>query len=204
MLFETRCAGCDRPGNPVCTTCRFALVGPSPWVGASGVIAAVPFAGRARDVILGSKSRNRRAVGRHLAGLLVNRLIESGRLDDVDVVTFAPTAADRQSKRKLDQGEFIARAVGSQLGLPVRPLLDRHDQEREMGRSQVERCGGPSFAARLKLEGLGVLIVDDVVTTGATLREARRALEVAGAHVECAAVAATPAPAARGLVGCAA
>ncbi|MEM1335294.1 MAG: ComF family protein, partial [Actinomycetota bacterium] len=63
MLFETRCAGCDRPGAVICTTCRFALVGSMPPSSAAGVIAAVAFAGRPRDVLLGMKYRNRRAVG---------------------------------------------------------------------------------------------------------------------------------------------
>ena len=74
----TRCAGCDAPGAPVCTTCRFALVGRSPRPQSHGVHAAVPFTGRARDVVLGLKYRNRRQVGRHLAGLVVNQIVEHG------------------------------------------------------------------------------------------------------------------------------
>jgi len=201
MLFETRCAGCDRPGAPICTTCRFALVGPAPRPDAHGVIAAIPFAGRARDVVLGFKYRNRRAVGRHLAGLLVNRLIESGELDQIDVVTWAPTSSSRRRERGFDQGELIARTVGRQLGLPVRRLLDRRDHDRQTGRSRVERLAGPSFVARPGLDGFGVLVVDDVVTTGATLRQARAALERVGARVCCAAVAATPAPVSALLAG---
>ena len=201
MLFETRCAGCDRAGAPICTTCRFALVGPAPRLDAGGVVAAVPFAGRARDVVLGFKYRNRRAVGRHLAGLLVNRLVESGQLDQVDVVTWAPTSASRRRERGFDQGELIARTVGRQLGLPVRRLLDRRDHDRQTGRSRAQRLSGPSFAARPGIDGVGVLVIDDVVTTGATLGQARSALEQAGARVCCAAVAATPAPVSNILVG---
>ncbi len=61
MMFQTRCAGCDAPGVAVCTTCRFALLGPRPpGRCADGIHAALPFAGVARDVVLGLKYRNRR------------------------------------------------------------------------------------------------------------------------------------------------
>ncbi|MEX2626117.1 MAG: hypothetical protein WD225_04495, partial [Ilumatobacteraceae bacterium] len=88
MLLQSRCAGCDRPGVPLCRTCRIALVaagGPAgrpPSGGAPGtgdrVLAAVSFTGRARDVVLGFKYRNRRQLAGHLAGLLVNRLLAAG------------------------------------------------------------------------------------------------------------------------------
>ena len=74
MMFETRCAGCERPGAAICTTCRIALIGRLPQTQEHEVIAAVPFAGRARDVVLSLKYRNRRQVARHLGSLLVNRL----------------------------------------------------------------------------------------------------------------------------------
>ena len=77
-MLQIRCAGCDAPGAAVCTTCRFALLGPRPQPGGHGVRAAVPFTGRARKVVLGLKYRNRRQVARHLAGLVVNAIVASG------------------------------------------------------------------------------------------------------------------------------
>ena len=125
MIFETRCAGCGKPGAPVCRTCRFALLGPAPRDASHGVIAAVAFTGRARRVVLGWKYRNRRSVSRHLAGLIVNRLLAVRAQHDLDIVTWAPTSRKRRRERGFDQGEFLARAVARQLGLPCRRLLDR-------------------------------------------------------------------------------
>ncbi len=194
MLFQIRCAGCDIPGAAVCTTCRFALLGPRPQPGADGVVAAVPFAGRARQVVLGLKYRNRRQVARHLAGLVVNAIVVAGDHRDVDVVTWAPTSDARRRTRGFDQGELVARHVARQLGVPCRRLLTRSGPGvPQTGQTRVARLHGPEFAARPGLDGRRVIVVDDVVTTGATLRAAAAALRHAGAaDPRLYAVAATP------------
>jgi predicted amidophosphoribosyltransferase len=199
MMFLTRCAGCDTPGPVICTTCRFALLGPRPRSAAHGVHAAVPFAGRARDVVLGLKYRNRRQVARHLAGLVVNALVANGDHDRIDLVTWAPTSAARRRSRGFDQGELVAGYVARQLGVPSRRVLDRSgDAGPQTGRSRAERLHGPSFRARPGLAGRSVLVVDDVVTTGATLRSAASALRRSGVgEVLLYAVAATPVGAVR-------
>ena len=78
MIFTTRCAGCDAPGAPICRTCRFALVSRADPAGPTACSSPLPFSGRVRDVLLGFKYRNRRAIAGHLAGLLVNRLAAAG------------------------------------------------------------------------------------------------------------------------------
>ena len=195
-MFQTRCAGCDTPGPAVCTTCRFALVGRQARPAAHGVHAALAFTGRARDVVLGFKYRNRRQVGAHLAGLVVNRIVANGDQHRIDVVTWAPTSNARRHERGFDQGEVVARHVARQLGVPCRRLLDRHGRRSpsQTGRTRAERLHGVAFRARPGLAGRRVLVVDDVVTTGATLVAARRSLEEASvADVLLYAVAATPA-----------
>lgn len=193
MIFETRCAGCDKPGSVICTTCRFALLGRPPSDESSGVIVALAFTGRVRNIVLGMKYRNRRAVGRHLAGLVVNRLVEADVHRQLDVVTWAPTSAKRRRQRGFDQGELIAQVVARQLGLPCRRLLERSDSSTaQTGRTRSERLDGPRYRARPDIGGERVLVVDDVVTTGATLRSAAEALRQRGAEPVLAAVAQTP------------
>lgn len=155
----------------------------------------MPFVGRARDVVLGLKYRNRRRVARHLAGLVVNAVVaDIERPDRIDLVTWAPTSPARRRHRGFDQGELVARYVARQLRVPARRLLERSGHEpSQTGRTRRERLAGVSFRARPGLDGARVLVVDDVVTTGATLRSARRALAAAGAStVWLYAVAATP------------
>lgn len=196
MIFESHCAGCRRPGPVLCRTCRFVLAAPVGLPRDSEVVAAVPFAGRARDVLLGFKYGNRRQLAHHFAGLLVNRLLAEGvDLHQVDVVTWAPTSRRRRHQRGFDQAEVVARRVAAQLGLPCRRLLEREGAGTpQTGRDRVERLHGPTFRVSPAATGQRVLVIDDVVTTGSTLRSAAHALRRAGAiDVRRAAIATTPA-----------
>lgn len=198
MLFDSSCAGCGRRGPVLCRACRFALVAPGGLPirdHASDVVAAVPFAGRGRDVMLGFKYGNRRQLAHHFAGLLVRRMLVEG-LDpaDFDVVTWAPTSGARRRTRGFDQAEAVARRVALQLGLPCRRLLEREGHHAQTGRPRAERLHGPVFRAAPSAGGKRVLVIDDVVTTGSTLRSAAAALRAVGAAaVQRAAVATTPA-----------
>ena len=132
-------------------------------------------------MVLGLKYRNRRQVARHLAGLVVNAIVAAGDHHTVDVVTWAPTSDARRRSRGFDQGELVARHVARQLGVPCRRLLSRSGPTgTQTGRTRIERLHGPEFVARPGLEGRQVIVVDDVVTTGATLRAAAAALRHAG------------------------
>ena len=141
-----------------------------------GIRAAFRFEGVARDLIVALKFRQRRSA----AGVLATQMVRRLRLADVDVVTWAPTSARRVRRRGYDQAEVIARAVARQLGVPCRRLLYRSHGAPQTGKSRSERLVGPAFRARRPRSGLVVLVIDDVVTTGATLRTAAEALQAAG------------------------
>ena len=129
------------------------------------------------------------------------RLIAEGwrpspiRAAERTVVTWAPTTPERRAERGFDQAELVARHLAAMLGLPVRRLLRRTSSGHQTGSPRTVRLGGPVFVAR-PAQGLHVVVVDDVVTTGATFAAAIDALGRAGAAwVECVAVARTPSPA---------
>jgi ComF family protein len=200
MILSTRCAGCGRRGPVLCRTCRFALVARPAVAAPGGVIVATPYTGRVRDVLLGFKYHNRRAVARHVGGLLARRLVEVAPhgISRVDVVTWAATTSARRRQRGFDQAELVARAVAAQLGLPCRRLVEREaaSARAQTGRRRQERLDprtAPRFRVHPNVAGSRVLLVDDIVTTGSTLGAAEAALRGGGAaDVVKAAVAATP------------
>jgi predicted amidophosphoribosyltransferase len=146
--------------------------------GLDRLVVAFAYEGVARELVARVKYRNARAAVAWLADAMVERL---GREPPVDVVTWAPTTPARRRARGFDHAELLARAVGRRRGIPVRGLLTREPGPVQTGARRAERRCGPQLRARPAVGGRSVLLVDDVVTTGATLTAAAGALRRSGA-----------------------
>jgi len=103
-------------------------------------------------------------------------------------VTWAPLSRKRLRERGYDQAEILARGVGDQLSIPAVSLLEkvRHTQAQSDLKEESRRRANALNAYRLKpgavVAGKSVLLVDDVVTSGATLSKCARVLLQAGAE----------------------
>lgn len=152
----------------------------------ASAIAGRRYEGAARDVVADLKWRGRRSAARALGAELARTLAEAGVGGGataslrVDLVTWAPTSDRRRSRRGFDQAELVAREVARRLRLPCRRLLIRENALAQTGLDRERRLDNPRYRSR-RLKSAVVLLVDDVVTTGATLRAAATALRQGGA-----------------------
>lgn len=132
-----------------------------------------------------------KSYGRHLA----MKLLEQD-MADFDILTWVPVSPLRRLKRGYDQVELLARAVGRELGTPpVRLLRKIRNAPPQSGISgDAARRANVLGAYRVidpgRISGKRILLLDDVITTGATASECARVLLSDGAkQVNCAAVA---------------
>ncbi len=197
LVLPRHCAGCRRPGALLCPRCRAALAAvrprqarPDPCpAGLPATVAAAAYDDRVAGLLVAHKERGQLALTPVLGALLrgaVDLLAPAGA-----VLVPVPSSAAAVRARGHDHAWRLARAAARRDRLPVlaalratRPVAD------QAGLDAAARAANlrGALAARRPLPGLTVVVVDDVLTTGATLVEATRALRAAGADVLGAAV----------------
>ena len=129
-------------------------------------------------------------------GRLLAMRIQNQYPDGFDVLTWIPVSRLRKLRRGYDQVELLAKTVGRELGMTPTPLLRkvRHNRPQSGIHGEAERRANVLGVYRLtqgvEIAGKRILLLDDILTTGATAGEAARVLKTAGAkEVHCAAVA---------------
>jgi predicted amidophosphoribosyltransferase len=190
--FCWECGADARVGEPLCAACRSALrwLGPEP-VSAEGVEvwAPVAYEGPARALVRGLKYRG--AVG--LAEPMAAAICAGAPALDGALVP-VPLHPRRRRQRGYNQAERLAAAIARRSGLGVADCLARRGPAaaRQVGRGRSERLAGPPIETSGAVPE-GVVLVDDVCTTGATLAACAAALRGAGSrHVTAVAYARTP------------
>lgn len=170
-----------RPAGPppsLCPACRETL---PPYAGARS---CAVYEGAARDLVHHFKFERKARLHIPLAGLLGRCLSEAGGDWSPDVVTAVPLHPSRRRERGFDQSVLLARRLSRLLGLPYRSLLRKKrpapPQSLTGPESRRANVAG-AYAARSRRRVPGsVLLVDDVLTTGATVEECVKVLTEAG------------------------
>ncbi len=127
--------------------------------------------------------------------LIAMKILKEGL--SFDVLTWVPISKKRRAERGYDQSELIAKAIAKELAVPCIATLQktRHNLAQSLQPNAAARkanvLGAYSIASSLDLTDKQILLIDDIMTTGATLSECSRVLLTAGAkNVCCATMAA--------------
>lgn len=127
------------------------------------------------------KYRHFPAIGNMLGNLAASELYPTGFFSQTDVVVPVPMHFFKQAKRGYNQSYHIACGIGEATGLPVAASLRaRRPHRTQTALSREQRRDNTSelfkVTKTMQIEGKGVLLVDDVCTTGATLASAAEAI----------------------------
>ncbi len=200
LAFPGTCVGCRREGDPLCRACaprldvRLAAPAGVP-IGLPGELPApllqlewcAPFQGVARSALHAVKYGGERRLAIPLGAAIARRWARVGI--GATLVTHVPVHIDRARQRGYDQAELIARSAARSLALPHAALLVRgratiaqFDLDRADRATNVQGAFETRDATVATIVfGRWVLLIDDVVTTGATLAACAEALHAAGA-----------------------
>ncbi len=198
-----QCLSCLAEGSLLCEACRLSLVTPLPdrcygcgkasrqsatcksckrQSPLSHVWVATAYEGAPKDLVYKLKFGRANGAAGPLANILADRL---PLLESDILVTYVPTANARVRKRGYDQSRLIAKELAFARGWLCLPLLARLGSGRQVGASREKRLIQLQEAflpQKVKyIKDAHILLVDDVITTGATLEATAKQLKKAGA-----------------------
>jgi ComF family protein len=195
-LSGTRCPTCAGPCDTPDEPCLACVQTPSPF---TRMVAWGEYDDILRKAILAFKHHRHDELLEPLAARLAAKVCLEDWAARIDLVTAVPSHSIHRFRRGYTATELVGRRVAHSLRRPWRKTLRRHGVARQVGKTRRQRGllarNRFSVHPRAHLTGKRLLVIDDVWTTGATLRLAARALQRGGAHeVYGAALAAAPDP----------
>lgn len=185
LVFPSVCAGCGLPGAGVlCPACRPSRVHRPrmPIHGVAHLFASAAYGSGTSRALRTAKYQRRREVMLHLAADLAKALAPALRSGGITAIVPVPTAWRRRMERGFAAPHLLADALARELGVPIADVLSAQNGPRQAGLDRAGRRAAVQgrYQGRGRLTGR-VLLVDDVVTTGATAEACAERLRALGA-----------------------
>jgi|SRR5581483_2779371 len=186
----TKCDSCAEPLLAGATRCIRCIDDPLPvgWTDAWG-----HYRGSLERVLHAFKFEKHDFLDDPLAALIESQIRERGDLE-FDAIVAVPMHRKKLRQRGYNQAELLARALARRMRIRCEPALLRKRIDRaaqsKLPRAERAKNVRGAFVASARAGGRSILLIDDVCTTGETLRACANALAAAGAARVCAAVVA--------------
>lgn len=181
------CLRCGAPfGFLLCTECLHVPTA------LDRCLAATVFDGTPARIVRAYKDGGERRLAAELASIMRNAARDAelfaperygGLLSRADAFAFVPVTASAFRRRGFDHMEAVARALAEMAGVPLVDALVKHgaDDQRELSRDERLAHSRGAYEVVEPVLGKRLLLLDDVITTGATMNAAAEALKAAGA-----------------------
>lgn len=204
LLYPPKCAFCGtlvpKERHRCCTKCEEILPFTKNGGRLSGnfftvCLSPLYYEEEVRDALLRYKFQKKSAYCEPF-GIFLAKCVDEFLEEDIDFVTWVPLSRKRLKKRGYDQAQLLAEQLAECLKLPCFPVLKKvvhtypQSKTGSIEKRRANISGAYQVQNRQAVSGKTILLVDDIVTTGATLSECARMLGMAGAErVCCAALA---------------
>lgn len=195
LLYPWKCVFCESvlKDTDICRECEEKL----PYTVGDSAMQKFPFIDKCvsplyyKDKVRASVHRYKfggcSAYSRRYAALMSDCVENNLDCRSIDVISWIPLSKKRLCQRGYDQARLLAEEIAAKTGLPCRRLLQKvkNNSAQSLTRDAKQRrenvAGVYALDDGADVSGLRILLVDDVVTTGATMSEAARILRKAGA-----------------------
>lgn len=184
LPFGNKCWHCGSISSGT-FACSIARRGDSP----KSVWVVSDYESTAKKLITLYKFNHQRSAAMPIAAAMARTLLEFNSDKNLTLKNYllipVPTASGRLRQRGFDHTMLLSREIGFNLKMPIERRLFRSGQSRQVGSKRAERLRQLEAVFYVKnpknIRGRNVLLIDDVITTGATINAAAKTLKAAGA-----------------------
>ncbi len=184
LTFGEKCWGCGIVSEraATCPRCRRSGSPRFVWI-------TTDYESTAKALVSAYKFGHQRAAAKALSKLMVETFLQFNADKEIDMKDYLliplPTATSRVRQRSFDHTALMAREIGLELKLRISTCLRRLDQSRQLGAKRDVRASQLKnnlyIVNGFKIKGRNIVLLDDVITSGATITEAAKTLRWAGA-----------------------